>query len=151
MENNELLLRPAMRFALLKIFPLLVLSLSCLLLAWYISSAFIWFGIGFSVFAWYRVCYIRNSRYLITPEFIRISRGVFFKRVELLEMFRIKDYIITRPWLLQIMGLMHVTLKSTDPENPIIWMIGIPHTEIIDTIRKYVQNARKSNHIYEIS
>ena len=68
--------------------------------------------------AWYRFLYIRNSLYVITPEVIRISRGIFFKRVDMVEMYRVKHYIITQPFMLQVFHLMDLTLKSTDPENP---------------------------------
>jgi hypothetical protein len=46
---------------------------------------------------------------------------------------------------------MDVTLKSTDPENPEIWMRGIPLSEIIETIRERVQEARKMNKIFELN
>ena len=60
-------------------------------------------------------------------------------------------YIITQPFMLQLFHLMDVTLKSTDPENPVIWLRGIPESDIIDTIRDHVQEARQHNRIYEIN
>jgi hypothetical protein len=53
--------------------------------------------------------------------------------------------------MLQLFHLMDVTLKSTDPENPVIWLRGIPESDIIDTIRDHVQEARQHNRIYEIN
>jgi hypothetical protein len=46
---------------------------------------------------------------------------------------------------------MDVTLKSTDPENPVIWLRGIPLSDIIETIRERVQEARKINKIVELN
>jgi hypothetical protein len=66
-------------------------------------------------------------------------------------MYRIKDYIITQPPVLQLFRLMNVTLKSTDRENPVIWLRGIPRSDLIDEIRGRVQEARKHNQIYEIN
>ena len=65
-------------------------------------------------------------------------------------MFRIKDYVITQSFLQQLFKLMDVTLK-TNPENHTIMMNGIPESNIIDTIRERVQQARQVNNIYEIS
>ena len=62
-----------------------------------------------------------------------------------------KDYILTQPFLLQVCGVMNLTLKSTDPENPIVWMRGIPASDLVDTLRGYVQQARLNNKIYEIN
>jgi uncharacterized membrane protein YdbT with pleckstrin-like domain len=151
METNELNLKPAVLFAFIKTFPLLLTGVMFLWLAWWLSPYFLFFSLGVIGFAWYRFLYIRNSRYTITPEVIRISRGIFFRRTDQLEMYRIKDYIITQPFMLQLFHLMDLTLKSTDPENPVIWLRGIPESDIIDTIRNHVQEARQHNRIYEIN
>lgn len=150
-QTNEISLRPGMSFAFLKILPLILLSLVFLLLAWYLSPYFVLFSFAVLGAAWYRLLYIRSNTYLITPEVLRVTRGIFFKRTDQLEMFRIKDYIITQSFLLQLFRLMTLTLKGTDPENPVISLVGIPESDIIDTIRDHVQEARKDNHIYEIN
>jgi uncharacterized membrane protein YdbT with pleckstrin-like domain len=149
--NNGITLRPAMGFAFLKILPLILLALAFLLLSWYLSPFFLFFSFGVLGLAWYRLLYIRSNCYLITAELIRVSRGIFFKRTDHLEMYRIKDYIITQSFLLQLFRLMNLTLKSTDPENPVLQLTGIPESDLLDTIRDYVQEARKNNNIYEIN
>jgi uncharacterized membrane protein YdbT with pleckstrin-like domain len=151
MQHNEILLKPAVSFAFFKSFPFLLCASAFLFLAWRISPYFLLFSLGCTGMAWYRYLYLRTSRYLVTPEVIRISRGIFFKRTDQVEMFRIKDYIITQPLMLQLFRLMDVTLKSTDPENPVIWLRGIPESDIIDTIREHVQEARKHNKIFELN
>jgi uncharacterized membrane protein YdbT with pleckstrin-like domain len=148
---NDILLRPAMSFAILKILPLVLLSISFLVLAWAFSPLFLFPCFGFLGTAWYRLLFIRSCTYRITAVEIRSSRGIFFKRTDYLEMYRIKDYVVTRPLPLQLLRLMNVTLKSTDIENPVLQLIGIPLSDIIDTIRDHVQEARKNNHIYEIN
>lgn len=72
-------------------------------------------------------------------------------RTDQVEMFRVKDYIITQPFMLQLCKLMYLTLKSTDPERPVIQLKGIPEFGIMDTIRVRVLSARKSNNIYELN
>lgn len=149
--DHEILLKPAVLFAFLKTFPILLLAVLFLLLAWWLSPSFIFFSLAVMAVGFYRFHYIRNSRYVITPEVIRISRGILFKRTDQVELFRVKDYIVTRPFLLQLFRLMDVTLKSTDPENPVIWLRGIPESDIIDTLRERVQKTRKDNKIFEIN
>jgi len=140
-----------MSFAILRISPLVLLSLVFLLLAWYLSPYFLFFSIAVLGTAWYRLLYIRSFNYLITAEIIRLTRGIFFKRTDQLEMYRIKDYIITQSFMHQLFRLMNLTLKSTDPENPVIVLTGIPESGIVDIIRELVQDARKDNNIYEIN
>jgi len=128
-----------------------LLSLTLLFLAWRLSPYFILFSFVVCLAAWYRILYIRTIEYLVTTEYIRISRGIFFKRVDQLEMYRIKDYVMMQPFSLQLFRLMDLLLKSTDPENPQVWLRGIPESGIIDTIRDRVQEARKHNNIYEVN
>jgi len=144
-------LRPAAVFAFVKVLPLLICTLSFLFLAWWIYPALIWLGLLALVMAFYRFSYTRTICYLITPEGIRVSRGIFFKRTDQAELFRVKDYIITQSFLLQLFCLMDLELRSTDPLNPVIWLRGIPHSNLMDSIRKYVQEGRRHNRIYEIN
>jgi uncharacterized membrane protein YdbT with pleckstrin-like domain len=157
MENENLnapqviSLRPAAVFAFFKVFPLLICTLGCVFLAWWMYPAFIWFSLLTLAMAVYRFSYIRRISYLITPEFVRIGRGIFFKRTDQVELFRVKDYIITQSFLLQVFRLMDLELRSTDPVNPVIWLRGIPYSDLVDTIREHVQEVRQHNRIYEIN
>lgn len=150
-QNNEILLSPATLFAFLKILPLILSALTFLSLAWWLSPYFILFSLTFCGIAWYWILYLRSFHYLITAEYIRITYGIFYKRTDQVELFRVKDYIITQSVLLQLCNLMCLTLKSTDPENPVIRLKGIPESEIMDTIRDRVFTARKKNNIYELN
>jgi uncharacterized membrane protein YdbT with pleckstrin-like domain len=150
-HTDDIILRPAFLFAVLKTMPLILLAITLLLLAWWLSPYFILFSFVVSVAVWYRIIYIRKVEYLVTTEYIRISQGIFFKRIDQLEMYRIKDYVMIQPLFLQLFRMMDLLLKSTDPENPMIWLRGIPESEIIDTIRDRVQEARKHNNIYEVN
>jgi membrane protein YdbS with pleckstrin-like domain len=152
MELPEIIqLRPAGIFAFLKIFPLILCAIGFLLLAWHCCPSLIWLSLLSTLFAFYRFIYIRNICYEVNSEIIRISRGIFFKRIDQVELFRVKDYILTRPFLLQLFGLMDLELKSTDPVNPMVWLRGIPYSDLVDTIRAHVQEARQHNRIYEVN
>ncbi len=144
-------LRPAAIFAFFKVFPFLVCSAGFLFLAWRLWPGLIWFSLLCLALALYRYVYIRTIYYLITPEIIRIRRGICFKRTDQVELFRIKDYVQTQNLLLQLFRLMDLCLKSTDPINPVIWLRGIPASDLVDVLRERVQQARGHNQIVEIN
>lgn len=150
-NNNEIILRPASVYAFIRIISLALAALAFLFLAWSIAPLFILAGIAFAVTAVYRYALTKYKVFIIAPEFIRIKTGLFFKRVDQVEMYRIKDYVITRPLLHQLLRIMNLTLKTTDPENPVIDIKGIPDSRLVDLIRDRVQQARKANKIVEIS
>lgn len=144
-------LRPAATFAFFKVFPFLVCSAGFLFLAWRLWPALIWLSLFSLAVGLYRYIYIRTIRYLITPEIIRIRRGICLKRTDQVELFRIKDYILAQPLLLQLLRLMDLCLKSTDLENPVIWLRGIPASDLVDILRERVQEARGHNQIVELN
>jgi uncharacterized membrane protein YdbT with pleckstrin-like domain len=149
--NFPVIIRPATIFAFVKVCPLLLASIGFLFIAYRYFPAFMWLSFAVAIFACYRFVYIKNTVYEVTDEVLKFSRGIFFKRTDTVELFRIKDYILTRPFLLQLLGLMDLTLKTTDPENPIIWLRGIPFSNLVDTIRINVLASRRSNKIVEIN
>jgi uncharacterized membrane protein YdbT with pleckstrin-like domain len=151
MENNDILLKPTPIYAFLKGLPFMVCSGLFILLAWKISPSFIWFSLFAMTAALYRYIFVRKLTYCITSEYLCISKGIFFKRIDQVELYRVKDYIITQPPMIQLFGLINVTLKSTNPENPVIAIMGIQRSDLIDELRKRVQQARRNNLIYEIN
>jgi uncharacterized membrane protein YdbT with pleckstrin-like domain len=157
METNtkidppDIEIRPSAIFAFIKIAPLLICCLGLLCIAWRYFPSAIWLSIAVLAFAVYRYLFIRRTLYIITPKVLRFCRGIFFKRTDTVELFRVKDYIITQPFALQIFSLMDLTLKTTDPENPVVWLRGIPFSNLTDILRGRIIDARKDNRIYEIN
>jgi uncharacterized membrane protein YdbT with pleckstrin-like domain len=150
-SNTEIQVKPSPIFAFIKALPFTLLA-ACFL---YLSNRFfppaIWPSLLAMLMAIYRYFYIRKAKYLVTEQYIRISRGIFFKTIETVELFRVKDYVITEPFFLQLFRLMDLHLKTTDPEAPEIWLRGIPQSDIIDIIRERVLETRQHNRIFEIN
>jgi uncharacterized membrane protein YdbT with pleckstrin-like domain len=150
-DTQTIVIRPATLFAFIKVFPFIICALGFLLLAWRYYPALSALSLLASLIGFYRFFYIRNCIYTITPEVIKITRGIFFKRTDQVELFRVKDYVQTQPFLLQLFRLMDLMLRTTDPVNPVIWLRGIPLSDIVDTIRAHVLETRQHNRIYEIN
>ena len=150
-EPDVIVVRPATLFAFIKVFPFIICAIGFLLLAWRYFPALAILSLLASMVGCYRFFYIRNCIYTITPEVIKITRGIFFKRTDQVELFRVKDYVQTQPFLLQLFSLMDLMLRTTDPVNPVIWLRGIPLSDIVDTIRSHVLETRQHNRVYEIN
>lgn len=149
--QGDVELMPSALFAMLKACPLMICTLVLLCLGLKFWSPFVLVALFTCFFAFYRYWYIRSCRYQLGTEIIRITRGICFQRTDQVELYRLKDYIVYRPFLLQVFGLMDLELKGTDPENPVVWLRGIPYSDIVDTIRERVQGARKQNQIVELN
>jgi len=150
-SDNDIQLRPSPVFAFFKVLPIILCAICLLWLANRYFPMLIWLSVFGMLFGLYRYLFIRRVIYLVTPQYIRITRGIFFKQIDTVELFRVKDYIINESFLLQIFKLMDLLLKTTDPENPVLWLRGIPQSDIIDIIRERVLETRKHNQIVEIN
>jgi uncharacterized membrane protein YdbT with pleckstrin-like domain len=153
MNNSatDIQLKPSPIFAFFKIIPFIISAIGFTWLANRYFPMLMWLSVFSMLLAIYRYLFIRRVIYLVTPQYIRISKGIFFKQIDTVELFRVKDYSITEPFLLQVFKLMDLHLKTTDPENPILWLRGIPQSDIIDIIRERVLETRKHNQIVEIN
>ena len=146
-----ILVRPAAIFAFIKIFGLLLAAAGILYLAWRYFPPLTWLSLIILLFATYRYAFIRRIQYTITPEYLQVKKGLFFREIDTIELFRVKDYILEQPFVLQIFRLMDLHLKTTDPENPVIWLRGIPLSDLVEQLRERVLETRKHNRIYEIN
>lgn len=151
MSNELILLQPTVSYGLWKVVPLVALSLLFLLLAWTLAPVFMTCSLTVMLFVIGKITWIRSHRYLITMDYVRFSRGFLFKRTDQVELYRIRDYVVTQSFPMQLFGLMKLTLKGTDREGPVIDIPGIPVSDIVDELCDRVQAARLKNNIIEIN
>ncbi len=64
---------------------------------------------------WFRT---RAVHYKITSQRIVVERGVFSKRMEQIDLYRVVDYVVERPFGQRIMGTGNLVLESMDKTSP---------------------------------
>lgn len=80
----------------------------------------------------------------ITTQRLRVSRGVLFVRKEDIELYRVRDTILSRSLFERIFGLGTVHLKSADVSTPNEWLNSIPDSETVrEELRTLVEEARR--------
>lgn len=101
-------------------------------------------GLGL-IYLWIR----RHSiRYRITTQRLQIEQGFFSRTLNNLELFRIDDYEILRPFSMRIVGHAELRLRTSDRNNETIRIQGIPGIEdIAEEIRKHVLRERETRNI----
>lgn len=148
---NVITIRPSAIYALLMAIPFCIAALAFLALAWLLMNAFILISVFLSGTALYRYWQIRQTVYSLGPEVLHISSGIFLRRTDSLELYRVKDYIVTRNLVMQVFGIMNLTLLTTDLTGPVIILKGIPKSDLPDVIRERVQRARQNSKIVELN
>jgi len=101
-------------------------------------------GIAFIVY-WFKS---RSLTYEITNQRIRIEHGLFSKLKENVELFRIDDFDLHKPLGMRIVGHCQLHLRSSDPDQPTVFIYGIPDLEqLADTLRECSLRERKRRRI----
>ncbi len=101
-------------------------------------------GIAYIVF-WLKS---RATMYEITTQRIRIEHGLFSTIKENVELFRIDDFDLHKPLGMRIVGHCQLHLRSSDPDQPTVFIYGIPDLEeLSDTLRECALKERKRRRI----
>lgn len=90
--------------------------------------------------AWALYRYLRTAhhRYILTDQRLLEESGIIVKRVETLELYRIKDLSVSGTLLQTLFGRGQVILKSTDASNPTVTLNAITNAVNVSTL---VRNA----------
>lgn len=94
---------------------------------------------------------IKNKKYELTQERLILRSGVLNKKIEELELFRVRDYSIEKPFIYNIFGLGNIILTSSDKTNPYIKLEALKDIENLkNKIRNAVQITRKNNGVKDL-
>lgn len=128
---------PSKIYALIMVSTFLLLSTLAIIVFIIFYPILIFLGIVLSFMAWVRYMTVRT--------------GIISRQFNNLELYRVKDYIVTQSVSERLFGLMTVTLITNDITNPTVKLQGILVSNITETIRDLVQKARNNNRILEIN
>lgn len=79
----------------------------------------------------------RSIVYTLTSQRIQIERGLFSTVKAGVELFRIDDFDIHRPFGMRVLGYSMLHLRSSDPDLSTVVISGIPHLEeVADQLRE---------------
>ena len=100
----------------------------------------------------YRFIYLRRIRYRVGEEQLVSEHGIFIRRVDYMELYRIVDFQEHQSLLQQICGLKTVRILSMDRNTPSLDLIGIRRrNDIVAIIRERVEINKRKKGIYEIT
>jgi len=106
------------------------LNLSCLLVV----------PIPWAIWRWIE---LRNERITVSSERIRLTTGIFTKRTDELELYRVRDSSFVQPFLLRLFNKGNITLTTSDASSPSLTLRAIPDdTELRNDLRRAIEACR---------
>lgn len=92
------------------------------------------------------------TKWIITIEQIIIKKGVFFKTINYIELYRVYDYEEKKSFIQALVGNTNISIHSGDKSHPVLDMRGLKEdNNIIPIIRERVENQRETKQIYEFT
>ncbi len=116
----------------------------CGLLCWLVLPLFV---------ALWRWLEVRCTRYEVTTQRFRVTRGVLNRRTDELELYRVKDTTFDQPLLLRLFSLANVLIASSDVSTPRAAIRGLPSEEarrLRETLRTSVERLRDRKRVREV-
>ena len=90
---------------------------------------------------WYRT---KAVRYRLTTQRLFVQTGLVAKKLEEIELFRVKDVVLSQGFLQRLLGVGTVVVLSTDDTAPRLELAGIRQPlETKETIRSAYRTARQ--------
>ena len=116
--------------------------LICFLFCWLIFPLFI---------AWYLNERTKHTIYVLTRESLRVYSGIFIKRIDDLELYRVKDTIYIQSFVLRVFRLSSIMLITSDASWGDSSIPGIENGIVIrEKLRKLVEAIRVKKGVREI-
>lgn len=98
--------------------------------------------------AFWRWLETRNTTYTLTDQRLKTTRGVFNRRTEDLELYRVRDSRFEQDLAERMLGLGQVVLFTTDETSPEIRIIFIKDAEAVrEKIRTLVEARRDAKRV----
>ena len=80
----------------------------------------------------------RSFTYEVTSARVRIRQGVFSRRTDSLELYRVKDASFVQPFVMRLVGIGNVELETSDSSTPVVLIRGVPDG---DALREKILGA----------
>jgi uncharacterized membrane protein YdbT with pleckstrin-like domain len=114
----------------------------CLLFCWLVVPIFI---------ALWKWLVVRNIRYELTTERLKLRQGVLNRVLDEVELYRVRDYRLEQPLFLRIFSLGNIIIRTTDSTNPFVTLRAIRDPErVLELVRRYVEECRARKNVRAI-
>lgn len=116
-------------------------------LGWFLACVFV-VPIPIALWKWLT---IRCTNYELTTERFKVATGVFGRRLEELELYRVKDSVVDQPFALRLFGLANVVLRTSDRSSPVVMIHAIRDArDVRENIRAAVEKRRAERGVREL-
>lgn len=94
---------------------------------------------------------VRCKTFELTTQRLKITEGVINQHLDEVELYRVKDVLMTRPWWMRVTGLATLVLETSDRSLPLLTIPAIRGgVELREQLRKHVEIQRDRKRVREL-
>lgn len=106
------------------------------------------YPLGRALYAWLEV---RSTEYRLTNQRLVFKYGVFNRTTSEIELYRVKDVLLTEPWYERLVGLGDIKLQSSQRSIPDFRIAAVKHADKLrEIIREAVEQRRTEKGVGEL-
>lgn len=103
------------------------------------------------LYAIWKYLVVRTRVYELTCERLRITSGVINQHIDEIELYRVKDTLVLRPWWMRLTGLASISLETSDRTLPSLVIPAIRDGwNMREILRKQVETQRDKKRVREM-
>jgi len=93
----------------------------------------------------------KATKYKVTTASIDTEVGVFSRRIETLQLWRIKDIDFQQSFWERILGVARIFVFTKDVTDPVLTIVGLPGSrDLFDQLKEAIETARQSRNLMGI-
>jgi len=124
---------------------LIVLFVLSLVLHWWGFLLLSPVPIGIAAWKWLE---LKCRVYEVTTERIKVSRGIFSRRTDEMELYRVKDLTLIEPFFFRLFGLGSVIITTNDASTPTLTIHAIKRVkDLREELRQAVEVCRDKKRV----
>ncbi len=103
------------------------------------------------VFAFGVHIYRKSIKFRVTNTVIEYERGVLSKRIDVVQLWRVRDVVYKQTLIDRILGIAHVEVIAQDATNPDMEIVGMPASrQLFENLRDSIEIQRQAKNVYGV-
>jgi len=92
--------------------------------------------------------YRKSIKFRVTTTVIEWERGLLSKRIDVLQLWRIRDVVYKQNLIDRILGIAHVEIVASDATNPDLEIVGMPASrQLFEQLRDSIEIQRQAKNV----
>jgi hypothetical protein len=90
----------------------------------------------------------RSTKFRVTTTVIEYERGLISKRIDMVQLWRIRDVVYKQNIVDRILGIAHVEVVAQDVKNPDLEIVGMPASrQLFEQLRDSIEIQRQAKNV----